>query len=888
MRKQFKLFITLLFATIWMSDIYAQDTISQIPNEEPIDYAQQTREMVSYLEGTLNFLGDPSATVQEKEIIINESYIKIFKDDKVQIEDDLDENRKTSINKDVQAYLKDIDFFFTEARFTFDIQKVEQLVNSNNEIYFKVSLMRKLEAKTIANETVSNTRQRFIEINLDPFQKELKIVSYYTTKINEREELAYWWGSMADEWKDFFGANIMVYDTLPITKVVGITNDAIIINRMHDLIRNDSFMVVDIDTLPLSEIAMLHGHKPDTVLFLNDTTGVLGPDTIFTDVSEVFSRLKQFTQLKEVNISYKFQFFDLEPLSELTELKLIDFSNTVIGDLAPLRNLNQLDAIYFSSTQVSDLTPLQYSVNIKEIYCFDTPMQDINVLSGFKQLEKLYCFNTDITSFAPIAHMKTMQSLRASNTKITDVTALGELENLIILDISNTNISDISPLKNLKRLEVLNLDNTKISSLDALTSLTELKTIQFNNTAVNSLNALIALPNIQKIYCEKTGITPEIVASFSRAKPNCMVIYETEELTNWWMSLPIYWKAIFSEQAKISAAPNAEELHEVINLSKLDLSGNRYLQNLDPVSRLIKLNTLLLSKTEITDLSPISTLNELKNLDISGTRVSSINEISSLYNLGNLNIENTRVENLDALTELKHLRLVLADGSRLNAQTVLALIIKQPQTLVIFQSEILRAWWNNLSQEWKDVFMSYVVLDINPDAQQLQQIVDLKEIEIKDVLAINSIAPLSKLLLLQNLVIKGTTVQDLSPLSGMKYLKILEIPGNPVVNLQPISGIQSLEVLNIESTPISDLSSISALSKLRVLNAGGTQIKSLKPLETLSKLEELSIYNTGIKSLSPADLLPNLKQLKCYNTKIKSKQINQLKTNRPNLNVLYY
>lgn len=888
MRKQFLLFITILSATICLSDIYAQDTISQIANEEPIDYAQQTRAMVSYLEGTLNFLGDPSATVQEKEIIINDSYIKIFKDDKVQIEDDLDENRQTSINKDVQAYLKDIDFFFTEARFTFDIQKVEQMVNSNNEIYFKVSLMRKLEAKTIANETVSNTRQRFIEINLDPFQKELKIVSYYTTKINERDELAYWWGNMADEWKSFFGADILVYDTLPITKVIGITDEAIIVNRLHDLIRNDSFMVVDTDTLPLSEIAMLHGHQPDTVLFLNDTTGVLGPDTILTDVSEVFSRLKQFTQMKEVNISYKFQFFDLEPLSELTDLKLIDFSNTVIGDLSPLRNLNQIDAIYFSSTQVSDLTPLQYSVNIKEIYCFDTPMQDINVLSGFKQLEKLYCFNTDITSFEPIAHMKTMQSLRASNTKITDVIALSNLENLIILDISNTNVSDISPLKKLTRLEVLNLDNTKISSLDALTTSTELKTIQFNNTAVNSLSALIALPNIQKIYCEKTGITPEIVKSFSRVKPDCMVIYETEELTNWWTSLPIYWKAIFSEQAKISASPTAEELHEVINMVKLDLSGNRYLQNLDPVSRLIKLNTLLLSKTEITDLAPISTLNELKNLDVSGTRISSINEISSLYNLENLNIENTRVENLDALTELKHLRLVMADGSRLNAQTVVAFNTRQSETLVIFQSDILRAWWNNLSQEWKDIFIGYVVTDINPDASQLQQIVDLKEVEIKDILAINSIAPLSKLLLLHSLVIKGTTVHDLSPLSGLKYLEKLEIPGNPVVDLQPISGIQSLEILNIESTPISDLSFVSGLTNLKVLNAAGTQIKSLKPLETLTKLEELSIYNTGIKTLSPADLLPNLKQLKCYNTKIKSKQINQLKAKRPNMNVLYY
>lgn len=881
------LFVMMLLASNCFTTVYAQETTDTISLSSE-EYINQAREMVVYLEGTLNFLGDPSATVQEKEIVINESYSKIFKDAEVQVEDDLDENRKTSISKDIQAYMKDIDFFFTEARFTFDIQKVEQLLNANNETYFKVSLIRKLDAKTIDNVAVSNSRERFIEINLDPAMRELKIVSYYTTKFNEREELAYWWATMAPEWKDFFGGSTMVYDTLPITKVVGLTNDAIIINRLHDLIRNDSFMVVDIDTLPLSEIAMLHGHRPDTVLFLNDTVGVLRPDTIMTDVSEVFSRLKQFTKLKEVNISYKFQFYDLDPLSELSELKLIDCSNTLIEDLSPLRNLNQLDAIYFSTTRVSDLSPLQYSVNIKEIYCFNTPLIDISVLAGYKQLEKLYCFNTDITSLAPISAMKTMQSIRASDTKITDIAALQDLSYLQFVDISNTAVSDLNPLKSLTNLEVLNLDNTKVSSLDALSNLTALNTIQFNNTSVNSLSALSELPKLEKVYCEKSGITAEMATSFMRLKPSCLVIYETAELMSWWKNLPIYWRAIFSAQAGISANPNPIELHEMINMTKLDLSGNKYLQNLDPVGRLNNLQTLLLSKTEITDLDPVSNLRELKTIDISDTRISNLNALETSLNLEKLNIENTRVESLDALNELNHLKLVQADGSRVTLQTVNKLLQKQPEAIVLYQSELLRNWWNSLPQDWKTILGNYIPLDINPSPAQLQSIVNLHEIEIKDVMAINSLTPITKLTMMEKLVLKGTTVNDLSPLTASKTLRHLEIPGNPVVDLQPISQLISLEVLNIESTPITDLSAISGLTNLRVLNAGGTQVKTLKALAPLTKLEDLYIYNTGIKTLSPADLLPNLSQLKCYNTKIKSKEITKLKASRPNLNVLYY
>jgi Leucine-rich repeat (LRR) protein len=867
--------------------VLAQDADSTI-NTTPAEYAQQARELAAYLEGTLNFLGDPEATVQEKEIVINESYGKMFRDAEVQIEDDLDEARMTAISKDVQAYLKDIDFFFTEARFTFDIQKVEQMTSENGETYFKVSLMRRLEATTIRNEKISNSRQRYLEVNLDPVNRDLKIVSYYTTRINERAELAYWWSTMASEWKEFFGAGVMVLDNIPITSIKNLTNDAIIMDRLHSFIRNDSFMVVDIDTLPLSDLNLLHGHRPDTVIWLNDTAGVWMPDTIPTNVSEVYSRLKQFTKTPEINISYKFQFIDLEPLSELTELKLIDCSNTLIADLSPLRNLNQLDAIYFSGTQVFDLTPLQYSVNIKEIYCFNTLIDNLNVLAGFKQLEKLYCFNTRIATFDPISEMTTLQSIRASNTKIKDIKALANLTALQMLDISNTEVSDISPLKNLTALEVLNLDQTKVTSLEAISGLKELTTIQFNNTAVNSLMPLNGLTKLQKVYCEKTGITTEMATTFMRQHPDCMVIYETEELNAWWKNLPIYWKAIFSEQAGVGAVPNSEELHTIINLSKLDLTGNKYLQNLEPLGRLINLHTLLLSKTEITDLEPIATLNELKFIDISQTRISSLDGLKSLDNLEYLNISNTRVENLDPLVNLTHLRLVEADGSRLTQAIVTGFRFKQPETLVVFQTDALKAWWNNLPQDWKDLFATYQNLDVNPTSRQLQAIVDIKEIEIKEYPAINSIAPLSKLVSLEYVYLKGTGVSDLSPLSGLKFLKRLAIPGNPVSNLQPLSVITSIEMLNIEDTPVIDLTALSSLTNLRVLNAGGTPIKSLKALAPLSKLEELSVNNTAIKSLSPADVMPSLKQLKCFNTKIKSKAIAKLKTTRPGLNVIYY
>ena len=62
--------------------------VSNITPEEMDRHKERVRDLVSYLEGTLNFLGSPKSTVKEKEVIINESFLKVFKDDKVQVEDE--------------------------------------------------------------------------------------------------------------------------------------------------------------------------------------------------------------------------------------------------------------------------------------------------------------------------------------------------------------------------------------------------------------------------------------------------------------------------------------------------------------------------------------------------------------------------------------------------------------------------------------------------------------------------------------------------------------------------------------------------------------------------------------------------------------------------------
>lgn len=880
------LILLLLFVAMGLQSV-AQQTPALTAAEQE-EYKKQAVEMVKYLEGTLNFLGDPLATVQEKEIIINESYSKIFKDDKVQIEDDLDERRETPINKDVQAYLKDVDFFFQHVSFSFDVQKTDQLVNELGQVYFRVALMRNLNGRTLANGTVSSSKIRFVEINLDPFQKELKIASYYTTKLNEREELRQWWSGMAPEWKTYFGANIMVYDTLPLNKVEALTTDAIITKRWKSVSRKDTFFVMGPDTLKMNMIHLLFGRRPDTLLYINDTRMLMLTDTVVTDLSPVYAALKDVTRITDINISYKQQFTDLEPLLELTALKTIDFSNTPISDLSPLRNLNQLDAIYCSGTQVTSLDPLVYSVKIKEIYCFDTRVSDLQPLANYTQLEKLYCFNTGVSSLEAIRGKTTMVALRANNTQITDIGPLQGMSAMRLLDISRTAVSNIDAIASLVSLQILNMDNTNISSIESLSGLKDLSVVQFSNTAVAELDPLSGIASLKKVFCDKTRVSSANAILFMRAKPGTLVVYESEELSAWWNSLPIYWRAILSEHVKTSSNPGAEELHQIIGLEKLDLSGNAYLQSIQPLSKLTNLSFLSLANTEIDDIGPLINLSAIREIDLSNTRISNLSPLQNTLGLEVINIEQTRVERLDALNSMARLKYVYADGSRVTPQEVMLLKEKQHQALIIYQSESLKTWWNGLSEPWQSLLLSNVKLAANPDKLHLQEIADLKEIWIIDDMNFTDLEPLRMLPHLQRLVFKGTMINDLSPIAGLSQLETLEFPSNPIANIQALGRLSNLQTLNMENTAVSDLSAIAGLTKLKVINLSGTQVNSLKPLAGLTNLVDLSVYNTRLKSLSPADQLPALKNIKCYNTRIKAKEVDALKGKRPEMNILYY
>ena len=872
------IFLTFAFRTV------AQEPV-ELTQEETETYKEQCKQIIHFLEGTLNFLGDDDQMPSEKDIIINESYLKIFKDDEVQVEDDLDENREMPLNKDVQAYLKDVDFFFKKVTFSFAVDKVEQLVNEKGEIYYKVTMNRNLKGVTIDNDTVDNNLVRYAEINLNPQQKDLKIVSLYTTKLNERAEWKYWWDHMADGWKEYFGHDVLLFDTLPFNRIVGFGDSTLIVEKWVDYIETDTFLIQNGDTIRYDTV--IEQLVTDQLFTVTDTVTISEPDTIYTDISPVYEYLGRFRDTEKVDISNNIMIGNLEPLSELTNLKEISFANTLIDDIDPLRSLNQLEKLNCSGTPVTDLHPLRYASHLKVLNCAQTRIRDFSMLQYLYHLEELDVANTPIDSLNMLSGLKELKKLNLSGTDISDLSAISDLSGLRSLNLAHSAIGSLASLSSLTGLEYLNIDSTQVAELSPLSFLENLTTLQANHTKINDLTPLDSLEKIHLIYCDNTGIDEVKAGNFAANHENCLVIFNTAALFKWWNDLPETWKKIVTQDINISDPVTKEELHQIINRTELKVN-DAVIASLEPLTMLYRLEELNIEDTQVEDLDPLASLKNLKNLNLRNTKVSSLEPLNVLSSLRTVNLENTGVSDLMPLQQSEKLEIVYADGSGVGKTQVLALKKELPDCLIIYHSDDLNLWWSRLNDMWRKILKDQSGIDGKMNRENLQRVVDLKKLTISDNLVVKNLAPLTVFLMLEELTLKNTAVADITPIVELPNLKSLTVTSSPISSLERIDRLTQLEHLNIENTPVEDIEPVFYLYHLKTLNIGGTQVKKLKGIEKLKELESLTINNTKVKNLKPLGSLTKLKELKCFNISVKESKIEDYKNTHPQVEVIYY
>lgn len=873
--------LTLLFFCLLLTAMPVMSQHNTLTNEEIASYKENARQLVSYLEGTLNFLGDPEEVVAEKDIIINDSYLKVFQDAETQIEDDLDAGRKTPLNKDTPAYLKDVMFFYKNVSFSFHINSIDQLVNQNGQIYFKVTTNRNIQGISVSGDTVSNNLVRYFEINLNQQKKDLRIASIYTTKINEKEEMRLWWNTMNTSWKQVFGRSVLVYDTLPFMNILSFSDSSIVTFKwIEDQTDNSAYGIMD-------TTEQIHLGDSSSYALITPSMHQI-PDTIKTDISTIYRILRAFRSQKKITISHNHVIRNLEPLSELTELTELDMSFTLIDDLKPIRNLNKLEILNMEGSPVISIDAIRYLTSLKELNCGLTPVSSLEVLENLNSLLDLNLQSVAFSESTSLNNLKNLKHLNLQSTHPLDFNGISNLSSLTDLNLASSSISNLEDLKNLNNLQYLNIDSTSVINLSPLSGLTGLAVIQANHTSISDLEPLNNISGLKAIYCDNTGITLEKATKFMELKPECLVVYNSQNLVNWWSSLDEEWKQIFKQSYALTEPMTKEQLHQLINQENLTLAFNKNIKSIEPLSMLHRLEKLDLSHTSIENLNPLDGLNNLKLLNLSQTPVTNLEALTSLQNLKEIDITKTTISNLLPLQNSRNLSKIYCDNSLVKQEQVIAFRKIVPECVVIYQTENLSLWWNQMSPAWKSAFKLQQKVENNPSAIELQQLADLTRFEVSNNPDLSEITPLNMLLWLEKLSMSNTGVSNLNPISNLKLLTELQVPQNPVTNIGMLAQITTLEMLNLENTPVDDLSGIKGLTSLKVLNISGTRVKSLKYLNSVTNLEELSINNTKIKNIKPLTGLNNLQLFKCYNTPLKKSKVDKFLQQHPTTEVVFY
>jgi Leucine-rich repeat (LRR) protein len=782
--------------------------------KEPIEGEQQIRDIIAFLQYVLNSIGSSETPARDKDVLITESYSKIFVDSKVQVEDDLDDKRTTITNKDIVAYLKDVDFFFKDVKFEFVTENIGKSTTTSGQVFYKVSLTRNLSGTTADGKPVNNTMPRFIEINFNPQDQDLKIASIYTNEFNEKETLTNWWKNLSFGWKDLFTRK----------------------------------------------------------LALADSVG--------------FEDIKNITAIEDLDLSGNAYIQNIEPLAQLTSLKLLDLSETAIGDLTPIRNLTELLEVNLSGSKVQDLVSLKYSSKLLRLNINRTRVSDISVIEKMTALQNLEMQRTPVVDFTPLTGLKTLLHLDVQGTGLADLTVLSGLVDLYELNLSRTLIHELVPLKGLKALSVLNIDSTAVTDVHALAFIKTLKELKANYTFISSLDPLMDLPALEKIYCDQTSVTGKKLEAFKAAKPGVLVVFDSKDLKAWWETLSVDWQKIFSKAAGIGLAPTKEELATIGNIDSINFSGRYNISSLDPLNRLQKLTVVIGNKTGIKDLTPLAGHEGIRVLDISETQVTDLSPLSRLSKLRILKADKTPVEKIDPLFGLEALEKIYVDHTSIHDITALELLEKNPACLVVYKTVHLNRWWNNLDDSWRAALQEQMGKDTASTRENLHRLVERKTLKINEA-PVNDLSVLNEFVQLKDLRLSATQITTIPPLDNIRHLRLLHVTNSPLSNISALTDLKHLEDLDISNTPVDDLGPIANLQKLKALNCSGTQIRKLDVLEVLNEIETLDCSNTRIAQLDRIFHLP-LKTLKCYNTKVTAKEVDKFKKANPYCNVIYY
>lgn len=777
--------VTLLMF-IFLTSVEAQDKANDSPELDKV------KNMVGFLEYMLNTLGSEKTSSRDKDVLITESYTKIFRDNKVQIEDDLDAERKVITNKDVPAYLKDVDFFFKDVQFEFTIEDIEVGEQSDNNVFYTVQLLRNLRGTTMDGEAVNSTMKRFIEVNYNPEDQDLKIVSIYTNEFDESAALTYWWNSLSYEWQSIFKKEIEVTDTV----------------LLSDLKRIAGIQNID-----------LRGN-----IFIQD-----------------ISPLSQLYGLKTLNLS-KTNIIDLTPLRNLTELTELDLSYTKVSDIAPLRYAWKLTHLSLGHTQVIDVTVIEKMSTLEQLDLSGTHLTNYNSLSQCLNLKHLNLESSGISNLQPLDSMLNLEQLDLSKTAIVNLSYLSTLSSVKVLFLDSISVADITALGGMEHLEEVYINYTPVSNLTALQKLSRLRRVYCDHSKIDKTTAEAFM-----------AMRPEVLVIFDSEDLKtwwAMLSHDWRTLLQ--QSGGISSNPSKEELATItkldsinldhSAISDLDPLRRFTNL-KVIIASNTSVSDLRPLEVLKDITFMDVSHTMVYDLSAIVQWKGLHTLVANSTLVQNLPQPLQHASLRKLFLDNTDVDDMSVKHFLDNNPSCLVIYKSEPLKQWWRSLSGEWRNVFNIQMGIDESSTEDLHRlvEGEELHFQDTPVD---ELNALSEFIRLKRIQFSST-QISDLMPLSNHRYLVSLHATRSPIRNIDVLADLPRLEDLNISNTPIEDINVLRNMHQLKKLDCSGTPLRKLNALEGLSGLIYLDCSNTSVRNLNPVSNIS-IGVLKCYNTKV------------------------------------------
>ncbi|MGY6744261.1 MAG: leucine-rich repeat domain-containing protein [Cecembia sp.] len=775
----------------------AQD-MAGYTRQEIKELTTQVEDQIRFLEYFLNTLGSQETPARDKDVIIRESYKKIFRDEKVQVEDDLLLDRKVITNKDVTAYMKDIEFFFRDANFKFKVREIKPFVRDNGELSFIVSMDRTLTATGLEKEKISNTKPRFVEVNVDKRSNELKIASMYTTKLSRDQELEEWWGSLSYTWESYF------------RKKVGLAEE-------DSVSLDDLYKISAIDSINMA------GNQ-----FVIDL-----------DAIEALRELK-YIDISNTNIE------NLGPISNVTFLTYLNIANTPTEDIQFIKFSDRLTHLNISGTRVRDISELGNLNQLHTLEAVGTPIESFGVLNSFYALRHLNLRQSGFNNVENISELEHLEYLNISGNFLINFELLSELKSLEQVFLMETNFVDLTPLAGLEKLRVVNINQTEVADLSPLNDKFSLQRVYADQTRVSEENADDFARRNRRVLLIHQAENLQIWWNDLSEAWKMVLAYINPELDKPVPSIEDISYTVSMDSLDISGSMIGS-LGPVLKFRKLSYLNfdNTPVQDLAPLSEIRTLTSISGKNSSVSSLQPLVNLSGLVRLDFENAPTQSIQPIQGLSDLVYLNVDRSRIN-------VKEIPEFLTANPKVN-------IIYRSETLELWWERLSDTWRSVILQHfdgehrpdteslhrWTASPSFKVERASISNLEPLLMFSNLRKLEVVDV-PLTDVSAVGGLDLLEELKISQAPVNDIGAIAMLSELKVLDLSYTGIDDLRTLSNLRSLEVLNVSGTNIKVLRGLETLRNLRDLDIASTNVRSLRPIQGLTQIEKLTCFNTRL------------------------------------------